>query len=233
MNGIRKFFFGWTSKRNHLLGPFNIICRVHALIHSTILINAELQERPHDRISPNPSIRHTIEIVVHFYRRVIPTHNLRPRNHDIGGLTILVLEQVNEVQLVSRFKITEINHNIVSLCDSLSRQLAIRKVHSVLHHIAVIGNHIERNRLAALIHQGNLEISRDRPIQQTKAILACSDIQIGFVEPVHSHHIANESTKIEGIKPKLTFLIPSLVSQNQIHIVVPIPPIQCGPTWES
>ena len=122
----------------------------------------------------------------------------------------------------------------------------------MLEDIAVVGDQVKRHPVVGgsrvlarkfpagvipLYHQRDPEKARYVGIQHAESVPACAHIEVGVVEPVDGHPVAQKPVGVEGREPELAarivdlgslvplrVLAPGLSSQFQVDVVVPVPP---------
>ena len=143
-----------------------------------------------------------------------------------------MLEKVHEVELGSRSKLGEVDDDVVALGNGVNRHDAALgsegavKGHSMFHHVAVVGDHVEGNTGAILVDQCHLDVAGNRAIEDSESVFSGSDIEEGLVLPVREQFVAHESVRVERVEPQLSFLIPGLVGDDQVDVVIPVTPVQ-------
>jgi len=148
----------------------------------------------------------------------------------------------------------EVDDDVVALGDALQRQDGVVVVglavavevhgaverHGVFHDVAVVGDHVERHpgvrhvgagralELATVAgdftHHGELEVARHRTVEDTEAVAAGADLELGLVLPVDQHLVTEEAIGVERVEPQLAVLIPGLVGDHQVDVVVAVAP---------
>ncbi|MNZ59250.1 hypothetical protein D3C78_772810 [compost metagenome] len=112
----------------------------------------------------------------------------------------------------------------------------------MLHDIAVVGNHVERHpvignpgvsrarKLATitidLTHHRQLEVARNRSVENAETVAAGTYVQEGLVLPVGQHLVTEKTIGVEGVEPQLAGLVPGLVGDRQVDVIVAVPPPQ-------
>ena len=96
----------------------------------------------------------------------------------------------------------------------------------MLHDISVIANHVERYSVVILIHESQFEVTRYRAVKDSETILSSGYIKEWLVLPIREELVSHESVRVERIKPKLTLLVPSFVSDHEVDVIIAISPVQ-------
>ena len=211
---------------NHLLPTSDVERRVHTLIHLGVFLDLEFEEAANHRVTIDPLVRNAIEIDVLSFGCVGATGDIRQGNGHIRHLPILMLQHIDQVELGTGLEFAEVDHDVVAFGDSQCRQFTIFEIHRVLHDIPIVRDHVKGHGCANFIDQGHLEVARNRSIQKPEAITPGPNLEIGLIEPIHRHGVADEPLLVEGIECQLPGRIPSLFGQQKIHIVIAVAPIQ-------
>ena len=144
-----------------------------------------------------------------------------------------MLQQVDEIEAVPLLEAAEIHDDVVALRDRVGGHLAVLEVDRVLHDVAVVGDHVEGDRLSRLIDQGDLDVARDAAVQQAEAVAARAHLDEGLELPVHRHAVSQKTIAVEDVEIELTLVVPGLVGDQEIHVVVAIAPVECGTARET
>ena len=213
-------------------------------------MHAELEAAADDRVTALVAVGLAVAIGVRRHALVALAQDRAQADGVLRTPAALVLEHVDQVQLVARGVLAEVDDDVEALGDGLDGQLARGEpagaVHGdrVLHDVAVVGDQVERDsvvgdpgargagHLAAgalhLVHERELEVARHRAVQHPEAVAPRADVEVGVVEPVGEQVIADHPVVLERVVPELPVLVPGLAGQEQVHVVVAVAPVQ-GP----
>ena len=210
--GLGKVSCGNLRQRDHLLLALDIVSRVHAQVLARVGLDAELHEFADGGVA-----------------LVLAGENFVERDLFLGAGAVAVLQRVHEVELRPHGILAEVDDDVEALSNRLRWQvfrLGVREGNGMLHDVAVVGDHVERHAHALVRHDRDLEVARDRAIEQAQAILARPHVHIGFPGPVDRHLVAEETVLVEDVEGELPLGVPGLVRDQKVHVIVAVAPVE-------
>ena len=119
----------------------------------------------------------------------------------------------------------------------------------MLHQVPVVRDHVERDRVVAdpgarragvlpgafcaLHDQRELPVTGETRAENPEAVLPRSDVQERGVPEVDEHPIAQHAVLLERVVPELPFVVPALVTDDEVDVVVPVSPRERRAAGES
>ena len=230
--GVTDFILRGHRQRDHLALARHEFEGVHREIRVGVFTNTELHELAYTRITVDPAIGNAVTIVVLALGHVLAREDLVQRNHAVGQLAVVVFQHIDEVQPLARLERAEVDHDVIALRDGLHRQHTTLRTEGavkrsdVLHDATVVRDHVHRNGRAIGLDQSQLQVTRNAAVQDAEAVAPRTHVEVGLHLPVGQQVIAEEAFRLEVVEPQLTVLVPSLVTEHQVHIVVAVTPRQ-------
>ena len=255
--GALEFLIGEDRLLQHHQPAGLVVLGVQGEIHLAWFhgIHAEFHKASHSGVAAFIAVCFAVPVHVHRDALVGLGEDLLQLDRILWPAAAFVLQEVHHVELGALRELAEVDDDVKALGNCLHRKLArvqtSRTIHMdrVGHDVAVVGDQVEGHPVVGdsrtgrawhlasgslhLLHEGELEVACHRAVQQAEAVLARAHIHVRVVAPVGQDKVAQEAVVLEGVVPQLAIIVPGLTGDQQIHIIIPVAPVQAAATGKA